>query len=146
MPLKVIDYSNTHFYKLCCRDVEIKDVYVGHTTDFNRRKRAHKCHCTNEQSQKYQLYVYQCMRDNGGWSNWDMVLLETRSCNNALEARKIEREFVEELGATLNKVVQSRTNAEYREDKKNIMMNGGQLTRKRSSNNDNNSIKITRKR
>ena len=75
-----------------------------------------------------------------------MVLLETRSCNNALEARKIEREFVEELGATLNKVVQSRTNAEYREDKKNIMMNGGQLTRKRSSNNDNNSIKITRKR
>ena len=47
-----------------------------------------------------------------------MVLLETRSCNNALEARKIEREFVEDLGATLNTVVPSRTDKEYRKDKK----------------------------
>ena len=118
MPLKVIDYGNTHFYKLCCRDVEIKDVYVGHTTDFNRRKKSHKHDCSHINSSKHNLYVYQFIRDKGGWSNWDMILIEARSCGNALEARKIEREFVEDLGATLNKVVPSRTNSEYREDKK----------------------------
>ena len=29
-----IDYSNTIIYKIVCKDPLIKDVYVGHTTNF----------------------------------------------------------------------------------------------------------------
>ena len=38
MPKLPINYDKTHFYKLCCRDPTITDIYVGHTTDFTRRK------------------------------------------------------------------------------------------------------------
>jgi hypothetical protein len=34
MPKQPMDYSKTIVYKICCKDVDVKDVYVGHTTDF----------------------------------------------------------------------------------------------------------------
>ena len=42
MPRIKIDYSNTMFYKIVCKDLDIKDFYVGHTTDFKTRKNCHK--------------------------------------------------------------------------------------------------------
>ena len=41
MPRKEIDYSNTHFYKIVCKDLNIKDCYVGHTTNFKNKKYEH---------------------------------------------------------------------------------------------------------
>ena len=38
MPRLPVDYSNTYFYKIVCRDVSIPDMYVGHTTNFSKRK------------------------------------------------------------------------------------------------------------
>ena len=35
MPRKEIDYSKTVIYKIVCNDLNVKDVYVGHTTDFH---------------------------------------------------------------------------------------------------------------
>ena len=32
MPKQAINYNNTHFYKLCCKDLDITDIYVGATT------------------------------------------------------------------------------------------------------------------
>ena len=32
MPKDSIDYSNTIIYKIYCKNPEIKDIYVGHTT------------------------------------------------------------------------------------------------------------------
>ena len=42
MPRKPIDYTNTHFYRIVCKDTSINDCYIGHTTDFKRRKSEHK--------------------------------------------------------------------------------------------------------
>ena len=42
MPRKEIDYSKTVIYKIVCNDLNVKDVYVGHTTDFTKRKATHK--------------------------------------------------------------------------------------------------------
>ena len=50
----------------------------------------------------YNLPLYKFIRENGSWDNWEMVLIKTQSCENALEARKIERECCEELKAGLN--------------------------------------------
>ena len=38
MPLKEINYDKTHFYKLMCKDFNITDCYVGHTTYWVKRK------------------------------------------------------------------------------------------------------------
>ena len=48
MPKHVIDYSNTIFYKIYCKDERIKELYIGHTTNFVQRKYGHKRACTND--------------------------------------------------------------------------------------------------
>ena len=101
MPRKQIDYSKTHFYKIVCKDISITDCYVGHTTDFTKRKNHHKRNCYNQKSKNFTNYVYQFIRENGGWDNFDMVIVKIQECENSLEARRIEREFVEQLQATL---------------------------------------------
>ena len=104
MPRKPIDYSNTHFYKIVCKDTNVKSLYVGHTTDFTARKYDHKKQCINPNNASHNHFVYQAIRENGNWDNWDMVELETRCCESSLEARRIEREYVEQLNADLNAV------------------------------------------
>jgi len=102
MPRKAIDYSNTHFYKIVCKDLHITDCYVGHTTDFATRKHKHKYYATHATSKWGYLHVYQFIRAHGGWDNWDMVLVEKRVCTDKLEACKVERTYIEQLRANLN--------------------------------------------
>ena len=113
MPKLPIDYANTMMYKLACRDVNIKDCYGGHTTDFRKRNHSHMKACQNPGDTHHKLAVYQFIRENGDWANWDMLLIEKYPCQDALEARKQERYFIEAVGATLNRNIPSRTYKEY---------------------------------
>ena len=108
MPKHNIDYSNTHFYRIVCRDLKITDCYVGHTTDFRVRKNAHKSQCSNISSTGFNFPVYQFIRENGGWSNWDMVLIAKHSCEDKLVATMKERYYIEQFNASLNAVVPAR--------------------------------------
>ena len=121
MPRKAINYDKTHFYKIVCRDTSIKDCYVGHTTDFTTRKHNHKKTCSNQNNRDYNCPVYQFIRQNGGWDNWDMILIDTLSCENNLEARRREREYIEKLNATLNRVIPTRSQSEYRADNEELI-------------------------
>ena len=104
MPLKEINYDEPHFYRIVCRDLDIKECYVGHTTDFYSRKCRHKCNCHNTNSEHYTLYVYEFIRENGGWENWDMILIEIEKCNNELEARAREKYYIEMFKSSLNSI------------------------------------------
>jgi hypothetical protein len=114
MPRKNVDYSKTVMYKIVSNDLNIRDCYVGSTTDFTKRKCAHKSDCTNANSEKYNLKVYQFIRNNGNWHNWSMVLIEMYPCTNHLESLQRERFWCEHLNATLNSLVPSRSQKEYR--------------------------------
>ena len=70
MPKISIDYNNTTIYKIVCTDLSNKDIYVGHTTQFIKRKSSHKHNCNNPISKFYNLKVYKTIRENGGWENW----------------------------------------------------------------------------
>jgi hypothetical protein len=125
MPKTAIDYSNTVIYKIVCNDLNVTDVYVGHTTDFRKRKCAHKSNCSNENNKVYNFKIYQTIRENDGWSNWSMIEVEKYPCNDGNEAREKERYWFETLNANMNTNVPSRTQDEYRkvcieENKKEI--------------------------
>ncbi len=121
MPKQPMDYSKTIIYKICCKDINVTDVYIGHTTDFIRRKAKHKQSCNNVNSEGYNYYVYQFIRNNGGWDNFEMIEVEKHNCNDRLEACKKERYWLETLKATLNKRIPSRTKIEwYNDNKENI--------------------------
>lgn len=118
MPKKIIDYTNTIIYKIVCNDLEIKGCYVGHTTNFIKRKQNHKYRCNNESDKFYNMLVYKTIRENGGWNNWSMIMVEEIKCNNKLEVEKKERYWIEELKSDLNKIIPTRTQKEYRNDNK----------------------------
>jgi len=104
MPLDIIDYSNTVFYKIFCNDATVNDLYVGHTTNFVQRKYSHKKTCTKENYPNHNLKVYKCIRENGGWSNWRMDIIGFHDCYDHYEARKIEQNYFVTLHATLNSI------------------------------------------
>jgi hypothetical protein len=122
MPRLPIDYSKTVIYKIVCNDLSITECYVGHTTDFTRRKKCHKGRCNNEKGKYYNITVYKTTRDNGGWNNWTMVEIEKYPCKDANEARAKEREWFERMNSSLNMQYPQRTDKEYqkqyREDNK----------------------------
>ena len=102
MPRKPIDYRKTYFYKLVCNDINVKDMYIGHTTEFTKRKHEHKKRCCNPTNPKHHFYVYEVIRQNGHWENWDMILIDTITCENRLDALKKERDLYEMLKPSLN--------------------------------------------
>ena len=104
MPKTVIDYSNTIIYKITCKDTEIKDVYVGHTTNFVQRKHAHKQGCNNQKSSNYDCKLYNTIREKGGWTNWTMEIVHFFNCCNHYEARQKEQEYFISLNANLNSI------------------------------------------
>jgi hypothetical protein len=118
MPKTPIDYSKTIIYKLVCKDLTITELYVGQTTNFKARKFSHKNCCTNENNIKYKRRVYQFIRENGNFVNWDMIVIHRQSCIDRYEAHNIERSYIESLNATLNSVIPNRTILEWNADNK----------------------------
>ena len=112
MPKVPMDYSKTHFYKIVCKNPNIQDLYIGHTTEFTKRKNQHKTRCCNPENPKHHFTVYRFIRDNGHWENWEMVLIHTLHCENKLDALRIEREIFDELKPTLNILKPMTTNEE----------------------------------
>ncbi len=98
-----INYDNTIIYKLCCNDPEVTDIYVGHTTNYTKRKAHHKRSCNNPTDPLYNTFKYDLIRNNGGFNNWSMIELIKLKCEDVYEACRIERQYIEQLSATLNK-------------------------------------------
>ena len=124
-----VDYSKTFIYKLCCRDPNVKEIYVGHSTDFKSRNQAHKTCCNNITDKEYNNYKYRFIRENGSYDNWIMIKLYDYPCNSKREAEAEECKTMIELNATLNsrksftteeekKEYQKQYNKEYREKNK----------------------------
>lgn len=102
MTKKVIDYSNTIIYKIICNNPEVTNTYVGHTTNFKKRMATHKSNCLNQNTNKYNLKIYNCIRANGGWINWSMLEIETIPCETLNQATTRERYWLEHYKADLN--------------------------------------------
>ena len=110
----MVDYKKSVIYKLCCDDTNIHDIYVGSTTNFTLRKSQHKGACNNPNNKDHNYNVYKFIRENGGWTNWDMVEIERYIAIDKRDLHKRERYWLENLGATLNKNIPSRTKKESR--------------------------------
>ena len=114
MAPRTMNYETTYFYKLCCKDVNITDIYVGHTTNFVQRRSRHKNNCSHTDYKEYYYKVYEFIRLHGGWENWDMILITKCSCDGILDAKQKERKYIEELNATLNINMPYRTQEEHK--------------------------------
>jgi predicted GIY-YIG superfamily endonuclease len=90
-------YKNTTIYLIGCKDTNIPNTYVGHTTNFKQRCEDHE-NCVTTSDRK----LYSFIRNHGGWSNWYMKPLSTISCKNKCEAALEELYWYMKMDATLN--------------------------------------------
>ena len=103
-----------YIYKICCDDCP-DFVYVGSTKAFRERKKVHKSRVNNENSKSYNQKLYNTIRENGGWDNWRMVILEDLGEVSFTEARIKEEEHRVKLHANLNSHRCHTTEEEYKE-------------------------------
>lgn len=98
MPKTPMDYSKTIIYKIVCKDLSVTDLYVGHTTNWTKRKANHKSSIENINHKDYNSKKSTFMREQNGWSNWSMIQIENYPCNDVHEACARERYWYETLG------------------------------------------------
>ena len=99
MPRKYVDYSKTYVYLLTCKNPTILDGYISYTTNLTQRKYKHK---RDTLDLSYQTKLYECIRKNGGWTNWKCNILEECACNNDFEAKERVNFYIMKLKPNLN--------------------------------------------
>lgn len=84
------DYSRAVVYKIVCKDTNISFVYVGSTCNYRDRLSHHKSDYFNVASPRYKLPLYEFMRANGDWINFEVVIVEEYpcECKRDLEVRE----------------------------------------------------------
>ena len=101
MPLNEINYQNTVIYKI--QHIEKDELlYVGHTTDFTKRKYQHKFSCRTITDRVYNSKVYKTIRENGGWEMFNMTVVKKFPCDDKNEAASEEDKVMRMLKANMN--------------------------------------------
>jgi len=107
-------------YKISCKDETITDSYIGSTINIHERKIQHKFNCNNENSNSYNFKLYKFIRENGGFDNWNIEIIDELEMVDTNEMRDIERKYIEDKdnNATLNTFIPNRSRKEYHNDNK----------------------------
>jgi group I intron endonuclease len=87
-------------YKITCK-TNTDLVYVGSTKDFNHRIEIHKHYANND---KKDFILYESIKENGGWDNWECSIIENLECDNRHDATIREGFYIDNLKASLNMV------------------------------------------
>jgi len=73
---KSVDYSKSMIYKICCKDCNIKKIFIGGTTSIYSRKSKHKKECEDPENERYNDYLNRYIRENGGFKNFNCLVIE----------------------------------------------------------------------
>ena len=96
------DYKNSVIYRIYCKNPDILECYIGSTIDFKKRIKTHKTCINNRNKHSYNYKIYQFIRENGGWDNFDKEILEYYPCNNEEDLKIKEQEYISRFKPTLN--------------------------------------------
>tara|TARA_E500000318_G_scaffold83037_2_gene78586 strand:- start:23 stop:643 length:621 start_codon:yes stop_codon:yes gene_type:complete len=105
-------YSQIFIYKIYCKDPTITHFYIGSTCNLYQRTALHKSKL--KQGCNYKLYDF--MRNNGGWDNWDIAVIETRNNQTHTEKLNLEKYYFNTFNPLLNSHKCGRTHKEYLKD------------------------------
>ena len=93
--------SHYIFYKIVCEDCP-DYIYIGSTKSFRSRKYQHKTCCNNINNKIHNLKIYQKIRENGGWDNWKMIIIDEADDLTFTQARIKEEELRLKYNGNLN--------------------------------------------
>ena len=114
------DYSNSVIYKIVCKDVSIREIYIGSTKDYIDRKYKHKSSCNVVNNEHYNVLVYKFIRDHGGWDNWKMIELYKYPCESKEELEQEERRGWDKFNCYFT-MLNGRKPYRYKEERKEYL-------------------------
>ena len=101
------NYAKSVIYKIVCKDLTIKDIFVDSTSNLSAKITTHKHWARNPDHQLVSdRLMYSTVAAAGGFNNWECILIEAYPCSNPHELRARVRYWIEHLEANLNRVVQ----------------------------------------
>ena len=89
-------------YELNSKDKSITGTYIGSCWDMKRRLRDHKDKCNNKNNNDYKYPLYRYMRENGGWDNFEMTIIDSGECEDELELHCAEQFYIDMSGGIEN--------------------------------------------
>ena len=101
-------------YKIYNDDVS----YIGSSKNFKKRMIKHKSNCYNENQRSYNLFIYQYIRQYGGWDEFTKEIIHTCEVVDKTEQRIVEQEFIKNNECKLNDRKSYRTEEERKQDDK----------------------------
>jgi len=108
-----MNFNNSVIYLFTCNDSTIDDKYIGSSINFKSRQAQHKHACNNITDILHNKSLYQCMRDNGGFKNWSMDILENVKCSSLYELHIRECFYINNLKPNLNQTMPIRTENDF---------------------------------
>ena len=79
-----------------------KFIYIGSTVKVKNRCNRHKSVCNTATKRAHNNLVYKLIRENGGFDNWEMIVIEKKRCESFEELRKLEQAWIDKVGPILN--------------------------------------------
>jgi len=110
---KVIEQNPTRIvfiYAIECKDKNILDSYVGSTFSMSNRR---YIHYHNSKTSTSKLYSF--VKENGGWSNFEFIILEKIEVSTNKEKMEKEQEWIKKKNPVLNSRRAFRTHKELQE-------------------------------
>jgi group I intron endonuclease len=87
-------------YKIVCLSNPAL-IYVGSTKNYCHRIHSHKYYANQDDKN---FYLYESIRENGGWENWECCIIENFESDNRHDATLREGFYIDTLNACLNMV------------------------------------------
>lgn len=91
-----------YYYLISCKDSAITACYVGSTNNYSNRCREHYSRSQNNKDPAFTKKLYQFIRANGGWDNWEINLLDTIELFDKRLIRAFEQNLICYYQAELN--------------------------------------------
>ena len=113
-------YAKSIIYKIVPKNIDLDYVYIGSSIRFYNRKSTHKSDCHNELSPRYKLFVYEFIRQNGGWNNFLIQVIEEYCCENKRELEKREQYWKEIYKSNVGNRAYAEKNQYYKDHKEEL--------------------------
>jgi hypothetical protein len=129
------NYNESRIYKIYCTLSTINEFYIGSSAEYEKRCILHKSNVTNINSPMYGYKLYNYIRNNGGWNNFTVEVLEKYPCKNRKELNIREEWWKQQEQPTLNERKAHRTEEDlkdytsqyYKVNKTHIRANANQV-------------------
>tara|TARA_R110000868_G_scaffold375654_7_gene640242 strand:+ start:198 stop:722 length:525 start_codon:yes stop_codon:yes gene_type:complete len=109
------------FYKIGIKGT--KYCYIGSSKDVTKRLYMHKDACSNSSAPNYNCKIYECLRENGGWSAAEVTIIDTREFDAKEDVLIQEQKYIVQYKANLNMVAATGQTLQCLIDQKNLTAN-----------------------